>query len=160
MAHLRVRWFLQRGATDGFSPIPCFLVEEPVQPTDESDRRAIAARVRAIIGSGDEDIVALDMSEVDSRLRVDEATLLMTIDPESPHPDMDVLLAVIREYGVDASWLLTGEYDLGTHRRSVEADRTETIEVVKDVVRRHETPLNIAALADISPIIEPRADAP
>jgi hypothetical protein len=130
-----------------------------VQPTDESDRRAIAARVRAIIGSGD-DIAALDMADVASRLRIDEATLLMTIDPESPHPDMDVLLAVIREYGVDASWLLTGEYDLGTHRRSAEADRTETIEVVKDVVRRHETPLNITALPDTPPITEPHADGP
>jgi len=57
----------------------------------------------------------------------------MTIDTDSPRPTMDVLLAVIREYAVDPSWLLTGDYDSATHRRTMDSDRTEIIEVVKDV---------------------------
>jgi hypothetical protein len=101
--------------------------------------------VRSLIdheGTGDPGAIA-------RRLRVDELELRMTIDTDSPRPTMDVLLAVIREYGVDPTWILTGEYDSGTHRRTVESDRSELIEVVKDVARRHDTPLNIAALPGV-----------
>jgi len=31
---------------------------------------------------------------------------------------------VIREYGVDPTWLLTGVYDAGTHRTAMESART------------------------------------
>jgi len=91
----------------------------------------------------------VNWGDIASRLHVDEAELRMTVDSESPRPTMDVLLAVIREYGVDASWLLTGEYDLATHRRIAEADRSVAIEVVKDVARRSESPLNMGPLPDV-----------
>jgi hypothetical protein len=128
-----------------FPSVRTSLVEEPVAPADETDRRAVAARVRSLLAPGD-----FDLSANASRLRVDEASLRSTIDVDSPLPSMDVLVAVIREYGVDATWLLTGDYDPGTHRRIAEADRAETIEVVKDVARRHETPLNVVAIPDPS----------
>ena len=87
-----------------------------------------------------------DPADIARQLRVDELELRMTIDVESPRPTMDVLLAVIREYAVDPTWILTGDYDPATHRRTMDTDRAGVIEVVKDVARRHETPLNIVAL--------------
>jgi hypothetical protein len=82
----------------------------------------------------------------------------MTIDVESPRPTMDVLLAVIREYAVDPTWILTGDYDSATHRRTMSTDRAGLIEVVKDVARRHETPLNIVALPGAWHDHDPRRD--
>jgi len=87
-----------------------------------------------------------DPADIARRLRVDELELRLAIDPDSPRPTMDVLLAVIREYAVDPTWLLTGNYDSATHQRTMDTDRTGVIEVVRDVARRHETPLNIVAL--------------
>jgi hypothetical protein len=127
-----------------------------VQPTEGSDRRSVAARVRSLIdheGTGDRAAIA-------RHLRVDELELRMTIDTDSPRPTMDVLLAVIREYGVDPTWILTGEYDSGTHRRTMESDRASLIEVVKDVARRHETPLNIVALPGVWHDHEPLPPTP
>ena len=50
----------------------------------------------------------------------------MSIDPDSPHPTVEVLAAVIGEYGVDPTWLLTGVYDSRTHRDAIEnSDSTE-----------------------------------
>jgi hypothetical protein len=87
--------------------------------------------------------------DIARRLRVDELELRMTIDSDSPRPTMDVLLAVIREYAVDPTWLLTGDYDSATHRRMIDSDRAGLIDIVKDVARRHETPLNITALPGV-----------
>jgi hypothetical protein len=101
-----------------------------------------------------------DPAAIARHLRVDELELRMSIDTESPRPTMDVLLAVIREYGVDPTWILTGEYDTGTHRRTIESDRAELIEVVKDVARRHETPLNIVAVPAVWHDHEPPAAPP
>ncbi len=131
-----------------YLPARPFPVEEPVQPIEESDRRGVAERVRALIGSGGDP----DLTIVASRLRVDEAALAATVDVDAPLPDMEVLVAVIREYGVDVTWLLTGEYDLATHRLSAEADRAKAIEVVKDVVRRHD--------ASLDPPVPPPDDNP
>jgi hypothetical protein len=127
-----------------------------VQPAEGSDRRSVAARVRSLLEHGGGD----DPAAIARHLRVDELELRMSIDTDSPRPTMDVLLAVIREYAVDPTWLLTGDYDLGTHRRTVESDRAELIEVVKDVARRHDTPLNIAALPGVWPDHHPAPPAP
>jgi hypothetical protein len=126
-----------------------------VQPAEEgTDRRSVAARVRALV---DHDA---DPAAIARHLRVDELELRMTIDTESPRPTMDVLLAVIREYGVDPTWLLTGDYDSATHQRTMECDRNGLIEVVKDVARRHETPLNIVALPGVWPEHPPTTTPP
>ena len=117
-----------------------------MQPEAEgSDRFSVASRVRTLVDHQDDS----DLAAIARRLRVDELEFRMTIDKESPRPTMDVLLAIIREYAVDPTWLLTGDYDSSTHRRAVDGDRGVLIEVVKDVARRHDTPLNIVALPGV-----------
>lgn len=82
------------------------------------DRAGIAERVRALIGGEDREALA----RAAQRLRVDELSLRMSIDDLSPHPTIEVVLAVIREYGVDPTWLLTGRYDPNSHRAAIEGD--------------------------------------
>jgi len=82
------------------------------------DRAGIAERVRALIGGQDD----ADLARTAERLRVEELSLRMSIDSLSPHPTMEVVMAVIREYGVDPTWLLTGEYQSSSHRAAMEGD--------------------------------------
>ena len=92
------------------------------------DRAGIAERLRALIGGLD----SATICAVAARLGVEELSLRMSIDPDSPHPTVEVLAAAIGEYGVDPTWLLTGRYSSRTHREAVEnPQRTE------DVLRDH-----------------------
>jgi hypothetical protein len=82
------------------------------------DRAGIAGRLRALI-SGQ---YGSDLTHASERLHVEELSLRMSVDDVSPHPTIEVILAVIREYGVDPTWLLTGEYDSNSHRAAMEGD--------------------------------------
>jgi hypothetical protein len=82
------------------------------------DRAGIAERLRGLIGGQDDG----DVAGTARRLHVEELSLRMSIDPLSPHPTMEVIVAVIREYGVDPTWLLTGEYHSGSHRVAIEGE--------------------------------------
>jgi len=53
-------------------------------------------------------------------LGVRESTLRASIDEESPRPWVEVVLAVVRRFGVDPTWILTGVYDSATHRAALE----------------------------------------
>jgi hypothetical protein len=92
-----------------------------------SDRFAIAARLRAILAKDLDDRAATAHA-----LGVDETSLRLSIDAESPHPTLDVLVGVIVKYGVDPSYLINGVYDRGTHLRHIDDD----IERATDAVRR------------------------
>jgi transcriptional regulator with XRE-family HTH domain len=83
---------------------------------DEVDRHAIADRIRALIGD-----LKIGRRELAQRLAVTEAGLREAIDHVAPRPSVEVLTAIVREYGVDPSWLVFGEYDSATHRVSLEA---------------------------------------
>jgi hypothetical protein len=81
------------------------------------DRAAVANRLRSLLvgqSGGLEDAAA--------RLGIEELSLRLSIDELSPHPTVEVLAAVVRVYGVDPTWLLTGEYDAGTHRAVMEGE--------------------------------------
>ena len=82
------------------------------------DRNGIAERLRGLLAGQDDD----DLSRTAARLGVEELSLRMSIDELSAHPTVEVLAAVIRVYGVDPTWLLTGRYDAGTHRAAIETD--------------------------------------
>jgi hypothetical protein len=82
------------------------------------DRNGIAERLRGLLAGQDDD----DLSRTAARLGVEELSLRMSIDRLSAHPTVEVLAAVIRVYGVDPTWLLTGRYDAGTHRAAIETE--------------------------------------
>ena len=77
----------------------------------DDSKTAIAARIRGLLGGQDS-----TLSDAAKRLRVDEISLRMSVDTLAPYPTVDVIAAIVREYGVDPTWLLTGDYDAATHR--------------------------------------------
>ncbi|HMC53619.1 MAG TPA: hypothetical protein VKH19_00480 [Gemmatimonadaceae bacterium] len=83
---------------------------------EESTRREIAARLRGLIAGQDHG----DMRSTAKRLGVDEVSLRISTDVDSPYPTIDVLIAVIITYSVDPSYLLTGDYDPHVHRQTLE----------------------------------------
>jgi hypothetical protein len=85
----------------------------PLPPIDSS---AIAARVRGLIGCQERERLEATVQ----RLGVSELALRLSIDELSPYPTLDVLAAIVREFGVDPCWLIHGEYDSATHRAAVE----------------------------------------
>ncbi|MFI5228991.1 MAG: hypothetical protein ACHQWU_07975 [Gemmatimonadales bacterium] len=105
-------------------------------PLSPDDRAGVAGRLRTLINNPER----LEPGAAARRLGVSEVALRMSIDGESPRPTTEVLVAAIRYYGVDPSWLLTGEYDAALHRQAIEGDRDATAAVVSDVVHRRNTP--------------------
>ena len=100
------------------------------------DRIGVAKRLRELVGGPSSPFLA----ETAARLGLEELSLRMSIDEDSPHPTVEVLAAVIREFGVDPTWLLTGNYDAATHRSAME--------------RTTITPASVQALmGSISPLI-------
>ena len=81
------------------------------------------------------------------RLGVDEQALHKSIDDILPDPTLDVLVAIVREQGVDPTWLLTGEYVPATHQRALESDREGIATLLKELLRR-ESPTTGVPIAD------------
>lgn len=72
----------------------------------------------------------------------------MNVDEFAPNPTIEVLAAVIREYGVDPTWLLTGIYDGGSHRVAMEGtEEPET--TVRNYIRGRSVRVSDAARESI-----------
>jgi hypothetical protein len=82
------------------------------------DRFAVAARIRGLIGGRGTDAIA----QTARRLGIGEVTLRISVDELDPHPTIEVVDAIIHEYGVDPTWLLTGAYDPASHRRAIDEE--------------------------------------
>jgi hypothetical protein len=82
------------------------------------DRFDVATRLRGLIGGQDRGVIGATAN----RLGVGEMALRMSVDEIDPHPTFEVLLAVVREYGVDPTWIVSGQYDVDGHRRALEDD--------------------------------------
>lgn len=85
------------------------------------DWNGIAARIRGLVRISDDS----DVPSVARRLGVSEVSLRMTVDDRRPLPTVDVIAALVRVYGLDPSWVLTGQYDPATHRTALESDTQE-----------------------------------
>ena len=97
----------------------------------DDSKTAIAARIRGLIGGQDSSI-----SDASRRLKVDEISLRMSVDTLAPYPTVDVIAAVVREYGVDPTWLLTGEYHAGTHRTIADLHTGELPIAINNLIDR------------------------
>ena len=85
------------------------------------DWNAIAARIRGLVHIRDES----DIPAIAARLGVSEASLRMSVEKGRPLPTLDVIAAIVRIYGLDPSWVLTGDYDSATHRDALNSDTSE-----------------------------------
>jgi len=86
------------------------------------DPGAIAARIRSLVGAPNFE----GLEAVAQRLRVPEFALRLSLDDKAPQPTLDVLAAIVREYGVDPSWLIHGVYDSSTHNAVLDGERDVT----------------------------------
>ena len=94
------------------------------------DRAGIAERLRELILRQENG----DIAQTAAQLGVEELSLRMSIDPDSPYPTIDVLAAAIGYYGLDPTWLLTGVYNSRTH-----LDAVENEEKTRGILREHLT---------------------
>ena len=96
----------------------------------DDTRTSIADRLRALVLAAPDSSTA----EVAYRLGVNESALKASVDDLAPLPTVDVLAAVVREYGVDPSWLVTGVYSEATHRRALESSHEEIVSAIHALV--------------------------
>jgi hypothetical protein len=96
------------------------------------DRNGIAFRIRALIGAER----LADVGDVASSLGIDEVSLRMSIDELAPYPTVDVIAAVVAHFGIDPTWLLSGDYDPATHRSTGDAADASLQDVIRGIVSR------------------------
>jgi len=102
-------------------------------PDSTIDRFAIAARLRALLLARDPHANPGTIAE---SLGVRESMLRASIDDVSPHPWIEVLLAVVSRFGVDPTWILTGIYDQSTHREALEDEESVERMLVRTTLAR------------------------
>jgi hypothetical protein len=90
-------------------------------------------RIRALLYAA---IRRSGLRAVAADLDVTAESLQVSTDLQNPHPSVEVLLAVIRYHGVDPTWLLTGEYDLATHREALENPSSAASLLARTSLRR------------------------
>jgi len=96
------------------------------------DRHGVASRIRELIGVRDR----RELASIAARLSVSEMALRMSIDDLSPHPTIEILVSIVRTYGVDPTWLLYGEYRSASHIEAATAEETGGREAVTRLVKR------------------------
>ena len=82
------------------------------------DWKGVAGRIKGLINLSDR----AQLPSAAARLGVDEQTLRQAIEEESPSSTLKVISALIRVYGLDPTWVMTGAYDAATHRKALEGD--------------------------------------
>ena len=90
------------------------------------DWRGIARRIRGLASLSDKAV----LTKTAARLDVTEQELADTIDAASPTSAVKVIRAVVRVYGLDPSWVVTGRYDAETHRAAMQPDSAAFEEVM------------------------------
>lgn len=83
------------------------------------DFRGAADRIKGLISMSDK----AQLERAAARLGVEEQELREAI--ERPSASMTrVVAAVVRVYGLDPTWILTGTYDSATHRIAIARDES------------------------------------
>ena len=75
----------------------------------------VAARLRRLVGAERANPEILTRA-----LGVSVSALLTSLEELAPRPAIEVIVAVVQRYGVDPTWLMTGEYDHARHRAALD----------------------------------------
>ena len=100
------------------------------------DWKGIASRIHGLISMSDRG----EISTAASRLGVSEQELRDTLKHGSSSSVLKVVRAVVRLYGLDPTWVLTGQYDPSTHRSALSRDETEIDRTLTLLTGEHELP--------------------
>jgi hypothetical protein len=126
-------------------------IAQGLAPMSHSDspgsQAAIAARIRGLIGGQDQGLIEATAR----RLDVSEVSLRVSLDEIQPHPTLEVIVAVIAHYGVDPSWLVSGEYDGATHRKALDEEASRSRDEVAKLVAARIASAEAAAAGAIRP---------
>ncbi len=87
----------------------------------------LASRVRSLLGATDR----LTLRRAAEELGVAEGDLREIVTYETVYPAVSALAAIVALYGVDAGWLLTGEYTPSTHRADEELGESPKVRVAR-----------------------------
>ena len=87
----------------------------------------LASRVRSLLGVTDR----LALRRAAEELGVAEGDLREIVTFETVYPAVSSLAAIVAFYGVDAGWLLTGEYTPSTHRADEELGQSPKMRVAR-----------------------------
>lgn len=68
-----------------------------------------------------------DLVAAARQLDVDPDALRDIVESQTDTPDLNVLAKLVKRFGVDVCWLMTGEYDWRSHMRLLE-DEDDSIE--------------------------------
>ena len=93
-----------------------------------TDRAGVAGRITEILRNQQ-----LSIEDAAGRLRFDPLELEAALEGEIT---LSMLIAVVRTFGIDPMWLLSGEYQQWSHRAAMEDPFT----AVYDVLRRLDRP--------------------
>ena len=106
---------------------------QPIEETAESGgtlakRLDIAARIRALVDER-------PPNELAAKLHIGLDELDDAIDLSLPVHPVHVLAAISFMFGIDPTWLITGDYDAGTHRLS-SISQQSAADVIRSILKR------------------------
>ena len=95
----------------------------------------LAQRVRSLVGPTNRANLRLLAED----LGVYEGDLREILEYQTRYPSVPVLAALVARYGVDAGWLLTGQYSPATHRADEELEEPPRARVLRVLDRTEST---------------------
>ena len=90
----------------------------------------VAQRIRGLVVPSD----PADLPGTAERLGVSERDLNDAVRERSRLSTLMVAAAIVRVYGLDPTWVLTGQYDGVTHRAALAAGRAEIDAMLRRIV--------------------------
>jgi hypothetical protein len=93
------------------------------------DWTGISARVREVMR-----LEEFGIERASARLSLDQQLLQSGVDGVSRSATMKVVEALVRVYGLDPTWIVTGKYDPATHRVAMQAKGEELTAILKRLV--------------------------
>jgi hypothetical protein len=94
------------------------------------DLKNIAERIRGLVSMSDR----AQLTNAAARLGVDENDLRAALDGKSSRSALNVIGAIIRVYGLDPTWVLSGKYDQATHRVALQNDAAQIDALLQSLV--------------------------